>query len=128
LDALQMAVLVQQLLPARYAFVSHTLNPISGTSPFVAFRLALSSIHCSLYVPGCCAAHLDCWRAAPTTLLTCVGSDAEVYIELVQGLGETLVGNYPGTALRCVAAKTALPEASGAEAPRADAFPDEALK
>ena len=29
----QMAVLVQQLLPARYAFVSHTRNPVSGASP-----------------------------------------------------------------------------------------------
>ena len=58
----------------------------------------------------------------------CAGSDAEIYIELVQGLGETLVGNYPGTALRCVAAKAALPEASGPDAPRADAFSDEAVR
>ena len=56
------------------------------------------------------------------------GSDAEIYIELVQGLGETLVGNYPGTALRCVAAKASLQEASGATAPRADAFPDDAVR
>ncbi len=28
--AVQMAVLVQQLLPAKYAFVSHTCNPVSG--------------------------------------------------------------------------------------------------
>ena len=52
-----------------------------------------------------------------------------MYIELVQGLGETLVGNYPGTALRCVAAKAALPKASGSDAPPpADAFEDAAVR
>ena len=30
--AVQMAVLVQQLLPAKYAFVSHTRNPVSGAA------------------------------------------------------------------------------------------------
>ena len=60
--------------------------------------------------------------------LTRAGSDAEIYIELVQGLGETLVGNYPGTALRCVAGKAALPDAKGDKAPRADDFPDDAVR
>ncbi len=54
--------------------------------------------------------------------------DTEIYIELVQGLGETLVGNYPGTALRCVATKAVLPEASGNDGPRADAFADDAVR
>ena len=56
------------------------------------------------------------------------GSDEEIYIELVQGLGETLVGNYPGTALRCLANKAALPDSSAADAPRAEAFPEDAVR
>ena len=59
---------------------------------------------------------------------TRAGSEVEIYIELVQGLGETLVGNYPGTALRCVAAKSTLPEAPGNDAPRAGAFSDDAVR
>jgi alpha-glucan,water dikinase len=55
-ENLQMAVLIQQVVNAAYAFVIHTVNPISGE------------------------AH-------------------EVFAEVVVGLGETLVGNYPGSAL-----------------------------
>ncbi|CEM06669.1 unnamed protein product [Vitrella brassicaformis CCMP3155] len=53
---LNMAVLIQELLPASYAFVLHTQNPFSDEKD-------------------------------------------EVYGEVVPGLGETLVGNYPGRAL-----------------------------
>jgi len=52
----QMAVLVQRLVEAEYAFVIHTKNPFKEDS-------------------------------------------GEMYAELVVGLGETLVGNYPGRAL-----------------------------
>lgn len=55
-EHLVMAVLVQQVVPADYAFVLHTANPLSG-------------------------------------------SRDEVFGEVVLGLGETLVGNYPGRAL-----------------------------
>ena len=55
-DKLQMAVLVQQVVKADYAFVIHTVNPISGNPD-------------------------------------------EVFAEVVLGLGETLVGNYPGRSL-----------------------------
>ncbi len=55
-DKLQMGVLVQQVVRADYAFVIHTVNPISGNSD-------------------------------------------EVFAEVVLGLGETLVGNYPGRSL-----------------------------
>jgi len=55
-DDLFMAVLIQQVVEAEYAFVIHTANPFTG--------------------------NVD-----------------ELYAELVLGLGETLVGNYPGRAL-----------------------------
>ncbi len=55
-DKLQMAVLVQQVIEADYAFVIHTVNPITGNPD-------------------------------------------QVFAETVLGLGETLVGNYPGRSL-----------------------------
>lgn len=55
-DDLLMAVLIQQVVPADYAFVIHTVNPFSGDR-------------------------------------------GELYAEVVAGLGETLVGNYPGRAM-----------------------------
>jgi len=51
-----MAVLIQQVVEADYAFVIHTVNPLNNDSN-------------------------------------------ELYAEVVNGLGETLVGNYPGRAL-----------------------------
>ena len=56
LSSLYMAVLVQEVVPADYAFVLHTKNPFTG-------------------------------------------EPSEIYGELVHGLGEVLVGNYPGRAL-----------------------------
>jgi alpha-glucan,water dikinase len=55
-ENLQMAVLIQQVVNAAFAFVIHTVNPVSGDA-------------------------------------------TEVFAEVVLGLGETLVGNYPGSAL-----------------------------
>ncbi|CAH9107475.1 unnamed protein product [Cuscuta epithymum] len=55
-DCLCMAVLVQQIINADYAFVIHTTNPSSGDA-------------------------------------------SEIYAEVVKGLGETLVGAYPGRAM-----------------------------
>ena len=55
-DDLLMAVLVQQVIEAEYAFVIHTVNPFTSDKN-------------------------------------------ELYAEVVLGLGETLVGNYPGRAL-----------------------------
>jgi len=71
---LRMSVLCQPLLPAKYAFVAHTANPLTE-------------------------------------------DPSEVYIEMVKGLGETLVGNYAGAALRATAAKAAA-------LPTPDALPD----
>lgn len=60
-----MAVLVQEIISADYAFVIHTTNPSTGDS-------------------------------------------SEIYAEIVKGLGETLVGAYPGRALSFVTKKTDL--------------------
>lgn len=40
------------------------------------------------------------------------GNEAEVFVEVVRGLGETLVGNYPGAALAAVIDKKALKAAA----------------
>ncbi|KAF3431222.1 hypothetical protein FNV43_RR25952 [Rhamnella rubrinervis] len=64
-DFLCMAVLVQEIINADYAFVIHTTNPSSGDS-------------------------------------------SEIYAEVVKGLGETLVGAYPGRALSFICRKTDL--------------------
>ncbi|XP_027348742.1 alpha-glucan water dikinase, chloroplastic [Abrus precatorius] len=61
-DYLSMAVLVQEVINADYAFVIHTTNPSSGDS-------------------------------------------SEIYAEVVKGLGETLVGAYPGRALSFISKK-----------------------
>jgi alpha-glucan,water dikinase len=58
-EDLLMAVLIQQVIEADYAFVMHTVNPFDDRRE-------------------------------------------ELYLEVVQGLGETLVGNYPGRALSAV--------------------------
>jgi alpha-glucan,water dikinase len=63
-EDLAMAVLVQAVVQPRYAFVLHTVHPVSGDA-------------------------------------------GEVYGELVCGLGETLVGAYPGRALSFSARKAA---------------------
>jgi alpha-glucan,water dikinase len=61
-DSLQMAVLIQEVVPADYAFVIHTANPLTKERE-------------------------------------------EIFAEVVLGLGETLVGNYPGRALSFVCRK-----------------------
>ncbi|CAL5038507.1 unnamed protein product [Urochloa decumbens] len=64
-DYLSMAVLVQEIVNADYAFVIHTTNPSTGDS-------------------------------------------SEIYAEVVKGLGETLVGAYPGRAMSFVCKKDEL--------------------
>ncbi|CAI0431047.1 unnamed protein product [Linum tenue] len=67
-----MAVLVQEIINADYAFVIHTTNPSSGDS---------SEIYAEVF--------------PPTT-------------QVVKGLGETLVGAYPGRALSFICKKSDL--------------------
>ncbi|KAL6569107.1 hypothetical protein OROHE_003388 [Orobanche hederae] len=64
-EYLCMAVLVQEIINADYAFVIHTTNPSSGDS-------------------------------------------SEIYAEVVKGLGESLVGAYPGRALSFICKKNDL--------------------
>jgi alpha-glucan,water dikinase len=64
-DAVEMAVLVQEVVEAEYAFVIHTVNPTNRKRE-------------------------------------------ELYAEVVLGLGETLVGNYPGRALSFICNKSDL--------------------
>ena len=73
-----MAVLVQRVVPADYAFVIHTENPSTGAKD-------------------------------------------EIYIEMVRGLGETLVGNYPGRAYSAVVNKADL------SAPEVRSFPSKSV-
>ncbi|XP_065024417.1 alpha-glucan water dikinase 2-like isoform X5 [Musa acuminata AAA Group] len=68
-DDLCMAVLIQEVISADYAFVIHTRNPLSG-------------------------------------------NPHEIYAEIVKGLGETLVGAYPGRSMSFVTNKSALNSAS----------------
>lgn len=59
------------------------------------------------------------------------GNEEEVFVEVVKGLGETLVGNYPGAALAAVAAKPALAAAATASSdtpPDASSFNDNAVR
>jgi alpha-glucan,water dikinase len=63
--SLQMAVLIQEVIPADYAFVIHTANPLTGARE-------------------------------------------EIFAEVVLGMGETLVGNYPGRALSFLCQKSNL--------------------
>jgi alpha-glucan,water dikinase len=62
-ESVFMAVLIQEVVEAEYAFVIHTVNPLNNSSD-------------------------------------------ELYAEVVFGLGETLVGNYPGRALSFTCSKT----------------------
>ncbi len=59
------------------------------------------------------------------------GDENEVFVEVVRGLGETLVGNHPGAALAAVALKPALAVAAagtGDAAPHASSFANGALR
>ncbi|KAK9807043.1 hypothetical protein WJX72_011773 [[Myrmecia] bisecta] len=75
-DDLYMACLLQEVVPAEYAFVVHTANPMSGRK-------------------------------------------GELFGEVVVGMGEALVGNYPGRALSFVA--------EGGGTPRILALPSKRL-
>nr|MBS0021118.1 hypothetical protein [Gammaproteobacteria bacterium] len=64
-EDLMLAVLIQQVVQAEYAFVIHTVNPLTGATD-------------------------------------------ELFAEVVVGMGETLVGNYPGRALGFICRKDSL--------------------
>ena len=51
--------------------------------------------------------HKGAKHAAPVTRCA-AGNKGEIYVELVQGFGEALVGNFPGSALHAVVSKKPL--------------------
>ena len=48
------------------------------------------------------------WLESYRSMRCAAGNQGEIYIELVQGFGEALVGNFPGSALRAVVSKQPL--------------------
>ena len=62
------------------------------------------------------------------TLLLLVGDAGEIYVEVVRGLGETLVGGSPGTPLRFSAKKGLLAEEAAATAAANKGLPQDCLK
>jgi alpha-glucan,water dikinase len=76
-EELYMAVLIQEVVEAEYAFVIHTVNPVSG-------------------------------------------KEGEIYAEMVLGMGETLVGNYPGRALSFIYPKES-------RVPRLETYPSKSV-
>ena len=78
----RMAVLIQKVVNAEYAFVIHTTNPSTG-------------------------------------------DESEIYCEVVKGLGEVLVGNYPGRALSFTCGKESL--RSGDPAITVESFPSKSV-
>ena len=49
---LQMAVLVQRVVPVRYAFVAHTVHPTTGAGARVAAETAAKGRHCARKTPA----------------------------------------------------------------------------
>ena len=66
---------------------------------------------------------LRCTYASLMMWAPVAGDKEQMYIELVQGLGETIVGNWPGCALSYTAEKAHLPSLAVASA-APESFPD----
>lgn len=88
-----MAVLVQEIINADYAFVIHTTNPSSGDSSEIYAEVLLCLTSCIFS---------SSMRVELASSDPHVGSREQV----VKGLGETLVGAYPGRALSFVCKKS----------------------
>ncbi|QDZ23333.1 alpha-glucan water dikinase [Chloropicon primus] len=80
----RMAVLIQKVVNAEYAFVIHTTNPSTG-------------------------------------------DEGEIYCEVVKGLGEVLVGNYPGRALSFTCDKEALARGEDKSMLAVESFPSKSV-
>lgn len=104
-DYLCMAVLVQEIINADYAFVIHTTNPSSGDSSEIyaeviyiyIFAYPFISIqNLALFCYLCLLMHANCFK------------NVFFLRQVVKGLGETLVGAYPGRALSFICKKNSL--------------------
>jgi hypothetical protein len=125
---LRMAVLVQRVVPAAYAFVIHTHNPSTGHAPLKPpcrensaqqinlRRQRLLGEQCHVSSDVCLGDfHSSACTMAITDPKSHAGSPDEVYAEVVAGLGESIVsGLVPGSALGCIIKKSDLdnPEVS----------------
>lgn len=94
-DYLCMAVLVQEVINADYAFVIHTTNPSSGDSSEIYAEVQ------DLYFP----LHLN---SSKPVLLPTLPDSFFFWFQVVKGLGETLVGAYPGRSLSFICKKNNL--------------------
>lgn len=83
--------------------------------------------HCQLGVVGVYQPRIPCVFSFCLPVLA-AGNVGELYIEVVRGFGETLVGNHPGSALNCVVSKEQLPPNDGANAPDVSSVPDDVVR
>jgi alpha-glucan,water dikinase len=89
-----MAVLVQEIVRADYAFVIHTTNP-SNEDP--------SEIYAEVGKPHVCSV-ASSWPYCGTFFVSSLIESLSC-VQIVKGLGETLVGAYAGRALSFVTKK-----------------------
>lgn len=96
-DYLCMAVLVQEIINADYAFVIHTTNPSSGDSSEIYAEVIYIYIYLYRFI------HFN-------SKFMLIYFQRMIYVlpQVVKGLGETLVGAYPGRALSFICKKNAL--------------------
>ena len=85
-----MAVLVQEVINADYAFVIHTTNPSSGDSSEIYAEVNRSTM------------------CEPMNLSISTDFSFFFWFQVVKGLGETLVGAYPGRSLSFITKKNNL--------------------
>lgn len=87
-----MAMLIQEVICGEYAFVIHTNNPVSGDSSEIYTEVReLSSISAALE------------NNSNNGIIKKLSIS-----QIVKGLGETLVGAYPGRAMSFITKKTNL--------------------
>ena len=142
---LYMAVLLQQVVPAQYAFVLHTADPLTGTrccrGGAAGGRGAGSYVRVwgARHTGGQESAvmsrrpavgwplpsrHLFPRQPTPTVLPSFAGKKGVLHGELVVGMGEALVGNYPGRALSFAAAAGEAPRLLSLPSKREGLFAD----
>lgn len=104
-SALHMAVLLQEVIPADFAFVLHTANPLTGKS---CWRLVVGKGSCG----GAASLALAIVKLQFLISLPLPPGDRDELLgQVVTGLGEVLVGNSPGSALTFAVKQIAEPAA-----------------
>lgn len=103
-DYLCMAVLVQEIINADYAFVIHTTNPSSGDSSEIYAEVIYIYLYLSIHFNSKFSIVL---LSLPFMHANCF-KNVFFLRQVVKGLGETLVGAYPGRALSFICKKNSL--------------------